>query len=66
MVLKHFVSSANNNSMEDRIYSGRSLMLTKNSKGPRILPCGTPNETGRNQNIYCRFLHIAYNLEYKI
>ena len=25
---------------------GRSLIYTKNRTGPRLLPCGTPQETG--------------------
>ena len=25
---------------------GRSLIYTKNRSGPRLLPCGTPQETG--------------------
>lgn len=30
----------------DSVLSGRSLMKRRNSKGPKTVPCGTPNTTG--------------------
>ena len=44
--LKHFVSSANSNSCEV-MTDGKSLMNIKKSKGPSMLPCCTPEMTGR-------------------
>lgn len=31
--------------------TGRSLIYNENSKGPRMDPCGTPLETGRNSDV---------------
>jgi len=39
---RHFVSSANIKGME---HSGRSLIKTTNSRGPKTLHCGTPERT---------------------
>ena len=44
--LKHLVSSANERSFEYETAVGRSLVYTRKSKGPRILPWGTPESTG--------------------
>ena len=44
--LNNFVSSANSN-RSDVTIDGRSLINIKKSKGPRILPCGTPEITSK-------------------
>ena len=43
--LKDLVSSANSNSC-DVTTDGKSLIKIRKSRGPRILPCGTPESTG--------------------
>ena len=48
IVLKHFVSSANINVLDELITEGRSLINTMKSKGPSMLPCGTPDNTGKH------------------
>ncbi len=42
-----FVSSANKYGSADEMHSGRSLIKIINNSGPRMLPCGTPDITGR-------------------
>lgn len=44
--LNNLVSSANSRTVEKEVEVGRSLIYVRNSKGPRILPCGTPERTG--------------------
>ena len=63
IVLKHLVSSANTYSKDDRICSGRSLMKIKNSNGPKILPCGTPDRTGKNSE--CLLLILTHCFRFK-
>ena len=46
--LEHLVSSTKRSNEELDTQSGRSLMYTRNRRGPRMLPCGTPERTGRN------------------
>ena len=43
---KHFVPSANSSSC-DMMVDGRSFIKTSKSRGPRMLPRGTPEITGR-------------------
>lgn len=47
------VSSANKilDSLSETL--GRSLIYIKNSKGPRIEPCGTPQTMGRKGEFHC-------------
>ena len=45
---RHLVSSANNRAMDCDTHSGRSLM---NSRGPRMLPWGTPAKTGNIEEL---------------
>ena len=45
---KHFISSAKLNITDELIVDGRSLMYTKNSSGPKMLPCGTPDNRGKH------------------
>ena len=45
--LKHLVSSANSRALLQWITLGRSFMYKINRRGPRILPWGTPDTTGR-------------------
>ena len=45
-VLMHLVSSANKRGVADCTESGRSLIKMINMRGPRMLPCGTPEVTG--------------------
>ncbi len=44
---QHFVSSAKRKTLQEVIASGRSFMYmyTRNRRGPKILPCGTPVST---------------------
>ncbi len=42
----YFMSSANRRGIADCTESGRSLMKMMNRRGPRMLPCGTPEVTG--------------------
>ena len=42
------MSSAKRSNEELDTQTGRSLMYTRNKRGPRMLPCGTPERTGRN------------------
>ena len=44
---KHLVSSAKRKRWEKLRVRGRSLMKMMNRSGPRILPCGIPDRTGR-------------------
>ena len=44
--MTHLVSSANRKGEEEVIESGRSLTKRVNNRGPRMLPCGTPEVTG--------------------
>ena len=46
--LEHLMSSAKRSNEELDTQSSRSLMYTRNRRGPRMLPCGTPERTGRN------------------
>ena len=46
-----FVSSANVARDERFILTGMSLMNIKKSNGPRTLPCGTPDITGRGSEV---------------
>ena len=46
MLLQHFVSSANKNKLEKLTTEGTSFTYMEKSSGPKILPCGTPDETG--------------------
>ena len=39
-------SSANSLIVLLHIWSGKSLMYTRNNRGPRTVPCGTPEDTG--------------------
>ena len=48
IILKHLVSSANINILDELIAEGRSFIYTRKSKGPSMLPCGTPDNTGRH------------------
>ena len=48
IVLKHLVSSANINILDELIGEERSFIYTRKSKGPSILPCGTPDNTGKH------------------
>ena len=50
IVLKHFVSSANIyvHVLDELITEGRSLINTVKSKGLSMLPCGTPDNTGKH------------------
>ena len=41
----HLVSSANKRGAADCTESGRSLIKMINKRGPRMLPCGTPEVT---------------------
>ena len=45
IVFMHFVSSANRRRVADCKESGRSLIKMMNRRGPRMLPCGTPEVT---------------------
>ena len=45
--LKHLASSANSKTSEEVTAAGRSFTNTKNMIGPKMLPCGTPETTGR-------------------
>jgi len=45
IALKHFVSSAKMNIFDAE---GRSLIYTRKSSGPNMLPCGTPDNTGKH------------------
>ena len=48
---KHFESSAKRGSVVSfEIALGMSLTKSKNSKGPKIDPCGTPDVTGRKSD----------------
>ena len=47
MCLKHLVSSAKSRALLQWIVSGRSFMYKMNRRGPRMLPWGTPDITGR-------------------
>jgi len=44
--LKHLMSSANSNSC-DVTTDGKSLINIRKIKGPRMLPCATPEITGK-------------------
>ena len=44
-------SPAKSSNVEFRTQSGRSLIKTRKSKGPSILPCGTPEMTGSNDEL---------------
>ena len=46
MLLQYFVSSTNKNQVEKLITEGTSFTYMRESSGPKILPCGTPDETG--------------------
>ena len=48
MDMKHLASSAKRSNFEYMAERGRSFINIKNSNGPRILPWGTPEKTGRN------------------
>ena len=48
MTLKNFVASAKINMFDKLMAEGRSLMYTRNSNGLSILPCGTPDNTGKH------------------
>ena len=50
VVLKHFVSLANNiiYVFDELITEGRSLINTIKSKGPNMLPCGIPDNIGKH------------------
>ena len=62
IVLRHWVSSTNRNSIEDRMCSGRSSIYVKNNKGHRMLPCRTPvDKTGRNSK-YLLLILIGLSL----
>ena len=51
--------------------AGRSLIYTRNSSGPKMLPCGTPKVTGRasdtcssfSQEVRC-FQLLKYNVNH--
>ena len=45
--MKHFTSSANLSTRQASIPEEILFMHTKNNKGPKILPWGTPAITGR-------------------
>ena len=58
MGLVHLVSSANRSVLEEVVVAGRSLMNMMNSSGPRTLPWGTSEETGRK--LECWLLMVTY------
>ena len=47
MPLEHLVSSAYRKMLECLTERGISLIKIKKRRGPRMLPCGTPERTGR-------------------
>jgi hypothetical protein len=47
MLLSIFISSANKRNLECLIIAERSLTEILNKRGPRIDPCGTPDNTGK-------------------
>ena len=47
----HLVSSANKRGAADCTESGRSLIKMINKRGPRMLPCGTPEVTGSSEEM---------------
>ena len=49
--LKHLVSFASRKVLLKRTASGRSFMYMMNNRGPKILPCGTPDSTGSRQEL---------------
>ena len=46
---RQLVSSAKRNNLVKRLLDGRSLMYIRNKRGPRMLPWGTPEITGREE-----------------
>ena len=44
-------SSANSQTVELEIHSGRSFMYTRNRMGPSTVPCGTPEVTGTDVEV---------------
>jgi len=49
MCWKHLVSSANRKKFTGNDSVWKVIHVQINRKGPRILPCGTPDSTGRRQ-----------------
>ena len=45
--ITHFASAVKSNIIDFSRTSGRSFIKMKNSSGPSILPCGTPEITGK-------------------
>ena len=45
--MMHFASSAKSKLLENKAVSGKSFTKIRKSNGPRMLPCGTPERTGK-------------------
>ena len=44
-------SSANMYMVDDTRQSGKSFIYSKNNRGPKILPWGTPDSTGKRDKV---------------
>ena len=53
MGTRHLASSANSKTFEKDSDVDRSFMKMINKSGPRILPCGTPEMTGKVFEVDC-------------
>ena len=51
MGMIHLASSAKSSTLVDNSVEGRSFMKMRNSTGPRMLPWGTPEITGRVEEV---------------
>jgi len=45
LIARYRIQSSANNLISERMSLAMSLMYSKNNKGPRTVPCGTPDET---------------------
>jgi len=50
LIVRYRIQSSANNLISERMSLAMSLMYSKNNKGPRTVPCGTPDETVRQDD----------------
>ena len=49
---EHLGPSANISTIEKCTHTGKSLISTRNNRGPNLLPWGTPDFTGSKSEFY--------------
>ena len=56
--MMHLASSTKSKTLEKEKIDGKSLTKMRNRTGPRILPCGTPEITGKVEEVEWPNCHI--------